>query len=683
MNKPIETKGNLELVRLENQKLEVYGWIASINLTPVQNFNITIDTQKIEDFEQTLGIPSPDVNQIHPHLGNSAKARFRLVIPLNSQQIEQYQKSGIALTPIFSEGKGKVILHNVNTTTPANKSQSDESQQQRSLSLLPDKISQTTNTLPSVGNLDRAIIQNQQLRLSGWVASLNSGPVEGFEISIAGQAITEFEYSLGLPSPDVKKAFPKLDNAEVARFQVIIPISQPQIEQFDDSVVALTPLFKDGKGVVMVKVISVVGGGNKTVNHKIVDSHVILSDGKSIPVPPTPLIVRVHGDSQINGFLQAGWEISRDLKAALKKIGKEFSEFDSVLDFGCGCGRVIIWNSLLSNSTSLYGTDIDAEAISWSQENLEFAKFRVNQALPPIEYEDNQFDLVYLISVFTHINEEMQLQWLQELRRITKPEGIVLITTRRPNTRKEAYELATKLETDGLVFVPSVGEKKIFPDWYKTTYQTEDYVRNRWASEFEIIDYLPGGIRGNQDIVILRNNQNREQEIESEQISETQTLLPTTGYVEQVEISQENQLSIKGWVAAVNSGILENMKVILGGVEIENFQLKKGIPSPDVKKSNSHLDAENARFELSIPLNSQQLEQCLDSDLSLTPFFQKGEGTVILKQLILSLPKPQIQQEIESEQISETQTLLPTTGYVEQVEISQENQLSIKGWVAA
>ncbi|GGA21310.1 glycosyltransferase [Okeania sp. KiyG1] len=152
-----------------------------------------------------------------------------------------------------------------------------------------------------------------------------------------------------------------------------------------------------------------------------------------------------------------------------------------------------------------------------------------------------------------------------------------------------------------------------------------------------------------------------QQEIEPEQISKTIPLLPTTGYVEQVEISQENQLSIKGWVAGVNSGFLENMKVILGGVEIENFQLKKGIPSPDVKKSNSDLDAENARFELSIPLNSQQLEQCQDSDVSLTPFFQKGEGTVILKQLVLSLPK----QKNESHSDKQIQTIQPPNSTVQ------------------
>ncbi|MCL2932547.1 MAG: glycosyltransferase [Trichodesmium sp. MAG_R03] len=649
MSQSVKTLGHLELIKLENAELQVHGWVASDHPTPVQHFNVTLGSKTIEGFEQILDIPSPDVNKAHPQLTNSCTARFRLVIALNSQQIDQYQKYGIAITPIFSEGKGETMVHNLgaNFTVNASATNGQTSQVQP----------QTSKTLPSIGNLDQATITNQKLLLSGWVASLNFGAVEGFKIFIAGQEILQFEDSFGLPSPDVKKAFPKLDHAQAARFQITIPVSQSQIEEFQDAIVSLTPLFKDGKGTVMIKVVTVVGGTNKTVDYKIVDSRIILPDETSIPLPPQPLVVRVHGDSQIKGFLQAGWEINRDLKTALDRIGKEFSDFDSVLDFGCGCGRVMIWNSLLSNSTFFQGTDIDTEAISWCQQNLNFAKFSVNQTLPPTEYEDNKFDFVYLISVFTNINEEMQLQWLQELRRITKPEGIVLITTRRPNTPKEAYELATKLETEGFVSVQSVGEKRVFPDWYQTTYQTEDYVRNKWVSEFEIIDFLPGGIRGNQDIVILKNNPKSERQSEPVSVTDTKegatreekivetTLLPTTGYVEQIKLTNHNELSVKGWVAAVKSGFMENMKVILGGMEIQNFQLKKAIPSPDVKQRNSHLDAETARFELSIPLNSEQLEQCRDSYISLTPFFQKGEGTVILKQLLLSLPQPKTEKE--------------------------------------
>jgi len=44
--------------------------------------------------------------------------------------------------------------------------------------------------------------------------------------------------------------------------------------------------------------------------------------------------------------------------------------------------------------------------------------------MPPMSYEDNMFDFVYSISIFTHLPEDMQFAWLQELQRITKPGGI-------------------------------------------------------------------------------------------------------------------------------------------------------------------------------------------------------------------------------------------------------------------
>lgn len=48
-----------------------------------------------------------------------------------------------------------------------------------------------------------------------------------------------------------------------------------------------------------------------------------------------------------------------------QKIGKNFSEFKLVLDFGCGCGWVIIWYSLESDFIFLYVIDIDIEVILW------------------------------------------------------------------------------------------------------------------------------------------------------------------------------------------------------------------------------------------------------------------------------------------------------------------------------
>ncbi len=109
-----------------------------------------------------------------------------------------------------------------------------------------------------------------------------------------------------------------------------------------------------------------------------------------------------------------------------------------ILDFGCGCGRVITWLQQLDSKYQYFGTDIDPEAITWCQENLaNFGEYAVNPHLPPTEYADNYFDLVYSISVFTHLSEDMQFAWLKELSRITKPGGYLLLTThnRRCNQR--------------------------------------------------------------------------------------------------------------------------------------------------------------------------------------------------------------------------------------------------------
>ena len=134
----------------------------------------------------------------------------------------------------------------------------------------------------------------------------------------------------------------------------------------------------------------------------------VLYRGKLMPIPPKNLRVRVHGDDNLHGFLSAGLGINRDLKAALKTIGKELKDFKNILDFGCGSGRVMMWFAADVAGISLSGTDIDAEAISWCKNNLPFAEFSVNKGVPLLEYDANSFDLIYLVSVFTHINEEMQ-----------------------------------------------------------------------------------------------------------------------------------------------------------------------------------------------------------------------------------------------------------------------------------
>jgi SAM-dependent methyltransferase len=223
-------------------------------------------------------------------------------------------------------------------------------------------------------------------------------------------------------------------------------------------------------------------------------------------VPPAALRFRVHGDLELESFLQSGRRCAEDIRAALASVGEDLDSFEHVLDFGCGCARTLRWLSPLAERRQMYGTDVDEEAIAWCRRSIGFARFTVNDARPPLPYPDGRFDLVYAISVFTHLSEELQLEWLDELSRVTAPHGDVLVTLRG------SYYLSdmspsdlSELRTNGFVFsrMPS-NVQKLFPDWYQLATHTEDYVRRRYSAFFDVLQHLPSAMDACQDVVILR-----------------------------------------------------------------------------------------------------------------------------------------------------------------------------------
>lgn len=222
-------------------------------------------------------------------------------------------------------------------------------------------------------------------------------------------------------------------------------------------------------------------------------------------LPPASLRYRVHGSPDLDSFLKVGKRCSEDIEAALRRIGKDFDSFGKVLDFGCGCGRTLIWFASPPRSPRLYATDVDAEAISWCRNNLDFARFSANGPHPPLEYRSEAFDLIYAISVFTHLDEEYQFRWLAEIRRVARPGGIVLLTVHgRHAWRGLSDEDVTDIEQKGFKFISSNIMKGIFPEWYQNAYHTEEYVLDRYSKYFDVLDYIPKGMSNLQDVVVLR-----------------------------------------------------------------------------------------------------------------------------------------------------------------------------------
>jgi ubiquinone/menaquinone biosynthesis C-methylase UbiE len=223
-------------------------------------------------------------------------------------------------------------------------------------------------------------------------------------------------------------------------------------------------------------------------------------------LPPAALRFRVHGDVDLHSFLQSGRHCSQDIRAALARVGKAVESFGEILDFGCGCGRTAIWFSNTGKSVHLSGTDIDTAAIDWCRQCLAFATFEVNQPTPPLRYQAHSFDLVYALSVFTHLNEDYQLLWLRELQRVTKPKGFVLLSLHgsyywSQMPPREIEEIKSK----GLLFLQAPKPMQgLFPEWYQNAYHSPEYVFSTYAQYFDILAYIPQGLDDCQDMVLMQ-----------------------------------------------------------------------------------------------------------------------------------------------------------------------------------
>lgn len=223
------------------------------------------------------------------------------------------------------------------------------------------------------------------------------------------------------------------------------------------------------------------------------------------PIPPLHLRHRVHGTPELSGFLQVGARSAQDIVNAVRMVDRNPADFTNVLDFGCGCGRTLPWLRRWLVNANIHGTDIDPELIAWDQKNLPGITFGVNAPEPPLAYTDGQFDLVYAVSVFTHLNQTHQDLWLAELARITMPGALVLVTLHGAEiTQTLAPQAVEEVEAEGLAFVPSAYWHGVFPDWYQNTYHSQAYVRSHFDQYFEVLKYLPKGLNDSHDLVVMR-----------------------------------------------------------------------------------------------------------------------------------------------------------------------------------
>jgi len=239
--------------------------------------------------------------------------------------------------------------------------------------------------------------------------------------------------------------------------------------------------------------------------------HLLASNADDLPVPEADRRVRVHGNDDAASFMAQGASAFVKLdRASRKSAGKGFTDFRRVLDWGCGCGRVTRYFAR-HPEIAVRGIDIDESNIEWCRENLPFAQFDTCAVDPPTLHAEDSFDLIFGISVMTHLGESDRAAWLAELSRVAEDGALVLLTVQGASAlcRSNAGSgQGARWEQTGMIDVGvsiSAEDLSPEPDRYIDCFLTDAYIRDQWSEHFDVVEIMPGYIGNAQDLVILRN----------------------------------------------------------------------------------------------------------------------------------------------------------------------------------
>jgi SAM-dependent methyltransferase len=165
-----------------------------------------------------------------------------------------------------------------------------------------------------------------------------------------------------------------------------------------------------------------------------------------------------------------------------------------------------------------------ADMITLSKALNKWCHFEHINTNPPTPFQENSFDMIYSFSVFSHLSEDFHLELLQEIKRILKPGGIYVTTTRNRQFFEFCAQLRKRKDFDKIHPATS-GSSAAFPDTEKSqqafdqglycfhSFSSEEwpywgetaipkkYVQDHWTSMFTFLDYIENDI---QNIIVVQ-----------------------------------------------------------------------------------------------------------------------------------------------------------------------------------
>jgi SAM-dependent methyltransferase len=195
------------------------------------------------------------------------------------------------------------------------------------------------------------------------------------------------------------------------------------------------------------------------------------------------------------------------------------------LDFGGGCGRVARHLAAVPG-LKLSLADANGEHAAFAASSIPgLEAYRCGDA-PPLDRPDASYDACLALSVFTHLPDGAYDAWLRELARVIRPGGVLLATLHGIDAvgriaetavlqeyfrlgAAEAREILAAVRRPGTFVYRRYDRDQLEAagagaDYGSTFVSVDEAERRAAAAGFETLEYRPAGLRGWQDLAVLR-----------------------------------------------------------------------------------------------------------------------------------------------------------------------------------
>jgi trans-aconitate methyltransferase len=226
------------------------------------------------------------------------------------------------------------------------------------------------------------------------------------------------------------------------------------------------------------------------------------NNNPGFPMPPDSLLFET-GSLHYHSYQNSGQEAAAEIESLCKVFSN--SPIHSILDWGCGVGRVTRCLPTYFPEAHIVGADANPNCIEWLQNNIPDIQWILSNANDRGENLIGSYDLIIALSVLTHLPTNEQANWLNKLHSLLNTKGLVWLSTHgKTYLYQLTHQQKKQLAEQGILTLGA--DKK--GSRQMRTYHTYSGMKQLLGRDWEIVMYYDGqkfpGILGGQDAWLLK-----------------------------------------------------------------------------------------------------------------------------------------------------------------------------------